>query len=88
MSGGTAGEPAGVVVHLGYERPADAVERLCRVFGLQETDRMAGSAGRTALVAAGAGRIRRGPGGLAEAGGGGARGGAPRRAGAGRRAPG
>ena len=40
MSGGTAGEPAGVVVHLSYERPADAVAWLCRVFGLQETVRM------------------------------------------------
>ena len=40
MSGGTAGEPAGVVVHLSYERPADAVEWLCRVFGPQETVRM------------------------------------------------
>jgi hypothetical protein len=39
VSGGTAGEPAGVVVHLSYERPADAVAWLCRVFGLQETVR-------------------------------------------------
>ena len=42
MSGGTAGEPAGVVVHLSYERPADAVEWLCRVFGPQETVRTPG----------------------------------------------
>ena len=48
-----------------------------------------GRDGRSALVVAGAGKIRtRGSGGLPQAGGGGAGGGPPRRAGAGRRAPG
>ena len=58
MSGGTCRGTGRRGVHLSYERPADAVERLCRGFGLQETD--LGKDGRSALVAAGAGKIRSG----------------------------
>jgi uncharacterized glyoxalase superfamily protein PhnB len=33
-------EPAGIYAHINYERPAGAVEWLCRVFGLRESIRM------------------------------------------------
>jgi uncharacterized glyoxalase superfamily protein PhnB len=40
VSGDAASETAGITLHLTYERPGDAVEWLCRGFGLRETTRM------------------------------------------------
>jgi uncharacterized glyoxalase superfamily protein PhnB len=44
---------AGISVHLTYERPADAVEWLCRVFGLRETRGMDRSDGDGPSILAG-----------------------------------
>ena len=53
MSGEAAGELAGIYAHLSYECPADAVEWLCRVFGLREMTRMDCSDGDVLSMLAG-----------------------------------